>query len=131
MQELSLHHRRIRDRGVNVPVYWIVRAVLQPLIYVYFRLARHGRLHIPRRGAVILASNHRSFLDPFLIGCSLRRPIYFMAKRELFRRPLQGWLLNALGAFPVRRGESDEEAMETARTVLRRGDAVVIFPEGT
>src|SRR5215210_6153980 len=100
MQELSLHHRRIRDRGVNVPVYWIVRAVLQPLIYVYFRLARHGRLHIPRRGAVLLASNHRSFL-------------------------------NALGAFPVRRGESDEEAMETARAVLRRSDVVVIFPEGT
>ena len=131
MPELSRHHQRIRDRGVNRPVYWVVRSVLQPLIHVYFRLVRVGRGHVPARGPVILAANHRSFLDPFLIACCVRRPIYFMAKRELFERPLQGWLLNALGAFPVCRGESDRDAMDTARAVLRRGDPVVIFPEGT
>ena len=80
---------------------------------------------------MILAANHRSFLDPFIIGICLRRPVYFVAKQELFRRRWQGWILNALGAFPVRRGEHDEEMMATARAVLERGDPVVIFPEGT
>ena len=131
MTELSIHHRRIRTRGVNPPVYWAVRAILQPALLIYFRITREGRGHIPTSGPVILAANHRSFLDPFIIAVCLRRPIYFVAKRELFDRPWQGWLLNALGAFPVRRGESDEEMMGTARAVLERGDPVVIFPEGT
>jgi 1-acyl-sn-glycerol-3-phosphate acyltransferase len=82
-------------------------------------------------GGVILAANHRSFLDPFIIGCCLRRPIYFVAKQELFANRLQGWFLNALGAFPVRRGESDEESVATSLALLERGEAVVIFPEGT
>lgn len=131
MTSLTSYHERIRHRGVNLPVYWAARAVLQPLIHVYFRLRRLGREHIPGSGPVILASNHRSFLDPFVIGCSSRRPIYFVAKQQLFENRLVGWLLNCLGAFPIRRGESDEQAMATARELLGRGEAVVIFPEGT
>ena len=131
MVHLAAHHERIRRRGVNTPVYWVVRAVLQPLLHLYFRLGRHGREHVPSRGPVILAANHRSFLDPFVIGCCIRRPIHFVAKRELFENRLQAWILNALGAFPVCRGESDDQAMETARALLRRGEPVVIFPEGT
>ena len=80
---------------------------------------------------MILASNHRSFLDPFVIGCCLGRPIYFVAKQELFKNPLLGWILNCLGAFPIKRGASDEESMDTALALLERGQAVVIFPEGT
>lgn len=128
---LASHHARVRERGVSRPVYWLVRAVLVPAIRAWFRLARVGHEHVPKRGPVIVAANHRSFLDPFLIGCCARRPFYFVAKRELFARRRIGWILNALGAFPVRRGESDEEAMETARVLLARGGAVVIFPEGT
>lgn len=131
MPELADHHERIRRRGVNAPLYWLVRALLQPLIQVYFRLDRQGRGHVPRRGAVILAANHRSFLDPFAIACCVRRPTYFMAKRELFEGRLKGRLLNALGAFPVRRDDADVEAIATGRAVLARGDALVIFPEGT
>ena len=127
---LSPHHDRIRRRGVNLVVYWCFRIVAQPAIQLFFRLRRTGREHIPD-GKVILAANHRSFLDPFVIGCCLRRPIYFVAKRELFDNRLIGWFLNCLGAFPVRRGESDEEAMITARVVLERGGTVCIFPEGT
>lgn len=129
--ELDRHHERIRTRGINPLVYWITRAVLQPFLLVYFRTSRVGREHIPRSGPVLLAANHRSFLDPFLIGLCLRRPIYFVAKRELFEKRLVGWFLNCLGAFPIRRGESDEEAVATVKAVLARGDAVVIFPEGT
>ncbi|MBX5469313.1 MAG: 1-acyl-sn-glycerol-3-phosphate acyltransferase [Thermoleophilaceae bacterium] len=128
---LSRHHERIRRRGVQPVVYLIVRAVLEPLIRIYFRVCARGTEHIPKRGAMILAANHRSFLDPFVIGVCVRRPIYFVAKRELFDKPLQGWLLNAVGAFPVRRGESDEEMVETALRLLAQGKPVVIFPEGT
>jgi 1-acyl-sn-glycerol-3-phosphate acyltransferase len=130
-RNLSVHHERARRRGVQPLVYWLARAVLEPAIRVWFRLSRTGREHIPRKGAVILAANHRSFLDPFVVACCVRRPIYFVAKRELFENRLQGWLLNALGAFPIRRGESDEESMATALALLERGEAVVIFPEGT
>jgi len=129
--DLSIHHTRARERGVNRPVYWLVRAIVQPAIMVWFRLGRFGREHVPSEGGVILAANHKSFLDPFVIACCTRRPIYFVAKRELFDKRWQGWLLNALGAFPIRRGESDEESMATAKEIVGRGDAVVIFPEGT
>lgn len=115
---------------MNPVVYWCFRALAQPAIHVYFRLRRTGREHIPD-GKVILAANHRSFLDPFIIGCCLRRPIYFVAKKELFDNRLVGWFLNCLGAFPVRRGESDEESTATTLALLERGEAVVIFPEGT
>jgi glycerol-3-phosphate dehydrogenase (NAD(P)+) len=127
---LSLYHERTRRRGVHPIVYWAARAILEPGLWVLFRLGRTGQHHIPKTG-VILASNHRSFLDPFLIGLCQRRPTYFVAKRELFKNPLVGWFLNCMGAFPVRRGQSDDESMETSRQLLAHGSALVIFPEGT
>src|SRR3954469_8320079 len=122
---------RARTRGVNPFVYWIVRAVLQPFFHLYFRVSRIGREHIPQEGPVILAANHLSFLDPFVIGIMVRRPIYFVAKQELFHKPLVAWFLNCLGAFPIDRGANDQDAMATAREILERGDGVLIFPEGT
>jgi glycerol-3-phosphate dehydrogenase (NAD(P)+) len=127
---LELYHERTRRRGVNPFLYRPVRWFLKGFILGYFRLRRLGREHIPD-GGVVLAANHRSFLDPFAIGYCLPRPVYFVAKQELFRNPILGWLLNSMGAFPIRRGGSDEESMETALQLLDRGDAVVIFPEGT
>jgi 1-acyl-sn-glycerol-3-phosphate acyltransferase len=129
-EHLSPHHRQTREHGVNRPFYWTVRLFLQPAIHIYFRLRRTGHKHIPK-GPVILAANHRSFLDPFIVGTCLFRPVYFVAKKELFDKRWQGWVLNRLGAFPVKRGQSDEEMMQTALTLLARGEAVVIFPEGT
>jgi 1-acyl-sn-glycerol-3-phosphate acyltransferase len=123
---------RARTRGVSPLVYWCVRAVLQPFFHVWFRLSRIGREHIPATGPAILASNHRSFLDPFVIAVMARRPIYFVAKKELFLvHPVVSWLLSALGAFPIDRGASDQESMATARAILERGDIVLMFPEGT
>lgn len=112
-------------------LYRAARLVLVPFFRLYFRLEGMGSEHIPSRGAAILASNHRSFLDPFVIGALTRRPVYYMAKRELFENPLQARLLSALGAFPVERGAGDEQAMATARTLLERGECVAVFPEGT
>jgi 1-acyl-sn-glycerol-3-phosphate acyltransferase len=130
-ERLERFRRRARVRGVNPIVYFVVRAVLLPSFLVYFRLRRIGAEHIPRSGPVLLAANHRSFIDPFMIGALMRRPVYYVAKRELFRRRSQAWVLNALGAFPIDRGRSDEDAIATAREILARGDCVVIFPEGT
>ena len=90
---LGLYHERIRRRGVNPFVYWPVRFVVKNLILAYF--SRLGREHIPE-GGVVLAANHRSFLDPFAVGVCLRRPVYFVAKQELFTNPLLGWLLNCI-----------------------------------
>lgn len=116
---------------MNRLLYLLVRALLLPFFLVYFRLERIGAEHLPRSGPLILAANHRSFLDPFVIGALTRRPVYYVAKRELFARRWQAWLLNGLGAFPIDRGAGDEDAMATARAILARGDCVVIFPEGT
>ena len=131
MTDYAALHERARSKGVNPFVYWVVRAVLQPFFHVYFRLQRIGRQHVPTEGPLLLASNHRSFLDPFVLGTMLRRPVYYVAKKELFENRLQAWFLNALGAFPVDRGASDQEMLETARQILARGDVVLIFPEGT
>src|SRR5437868_8547569 len=113
-------HSRARTRGVNPYVYWLARAVLQPFFHLYFRLSRVGREHIPADGPVIFAANHRSFLDPFVIGTMMRRPIYYVAKKELFQNRLQGWFLNALGAFPVDRGNADQDMVDTAQAILAR-----------
>src|SRR5437763_3292025 len=127
----ELLHRRARERGVNPFVYWPVRWVLIPFFRIYFRMRRIGREHIPAKGPVIIAANHRSFLDPFVIATMARRPMYYVAKKELFLRRWQGWILNALGAFPVDRGVGDAEMVNTAKAILARGDIVLIFPEGT
>jgi 1-acyl-sn-glycerol-3-phosphate acyltransferase len=129
--DLSGFRERSLSRGVNPVLYWTLRAILLPAFLVYFRMQRIGREHLPRSGPLLLASNHRSFLDPFVIGMLVRRPVYYMAKRELFEKRWQAWVLNALGAFPVDRGAGDREAMDTARAILERGDCVVLFPEGT
>jgi len=123
--------QRALAKGVNPLLYWVLRAILVPFFLLYFRMSRIGREHLPRSGPLLLAANHRSFIDPFMIGTLVRRPVYYVAKRELFERRWQARVLNALGAFPVDRGASDQEAMATARAILERGDCVVIFPEGT
>jgi 1-acyl-sn-glycerol-3-phosphate acyltransferase len=130
--EHELLHRRTRERGVNPLVYWVVRGLLQPFFHLYLRYARIGREHIPRTGPVIIAANHRSFIDPFVIATMARRPMYYVAKKEIFAiHPLLAWLLNALGAFPVDRGAGDEDTIATARQLLARGEIVLMFPEGT
>jgi 1-acyl-sn-glycerol-3-phosphate acyltransferase len=130
---LQAYHAYTRTHGVNPILYILARIFMTPFFLAYFRYARTGREHARLDGGLIVASNHRSFLDPFAIGGALpwRRPMNYVAKVELFERRWQAWLLSRLGAFPIRRGESDEEAMETARLVVERGGAVCIFPEGT
>jgi glycerol-3-phosphate dehydrogenase (NAD(P)+) len=132
-ERLQRLHAYTRTRGVNMPIYLLARLLLQPFFLVYFRLTRIGREHARVKGPLLVCANHRSFLDPFVIGVMLpwRRPLHYVAKVELFEKRWQAWILSRLGAFPVCRGQADGEALETARGILDRGGAVCIFPEGT
>ena len=132
-ERLQAYHDYTRAHSVNWPLYLLARVFMTPFFLVYFRLGRTGREHGRVSGGLIVAANHRSFLDPFAIGAALpwRRPMNYVAKIELFERRWQGWLLSRLGAFPIRRGESDAMSMETARLAVERGGTVCIFPEGT
>jgi len=130
---LAKYHEYTREHGANKLVYRLSHWVLIPAAVTWFRLTRTGMDAIPKEGGVLLVANHRSFLDPFLLGMLLpsSRPVCAMGKAELFKRPRAGWYISRCGCFPVRRGESDPEALETARQVLERGGVLVIFPEGT
>ena len=123
-------HQLAREKGVSRPLYAVVKAIVAPFMRVYFRLRIVGAQRIPREGAVIIAPNHKSFWDSFFIGVATKRHVRYMAKSELFERPTAR-LLVRLGAFPVRRGAADADALETARTVLRQGGVLAVFPEGT
>lgn len=133
-ERLASYHEFTRRHGVNRGLYIVARIVLQPFFLVYFALSRQGRQNSHGiKGGIIVAANHRSFLDPFVIGACLPwgRPMNYVAKVELFEKKWQGYFLNRLGAFPIRRGEADELAIETAELALARGGAICIFPEGT
>lgn len=123
-------HRYARARGVSPVLYTIVRVLASLFLRSWFRIRAGGTEHIPADGPAIVAANHKSFLDAFFLGLAAGRRVRFMAKVELFRGPL-GWLFTRLGAFPVRRGESDREALATARSVLEQGGLLIVFPEGT
>ncbi|HEV7847199.1 MAG TPA: lysophospholipid acyltransferase family protein [Thermoleophilaceae bacterium] len=123
-------HRLAREKGVSRWLYAPVRGTVSPLFRLYFRMHVSGAEHIPASGPAIVAPNHKSFWDSFFIGVCTRRHVRFMAKTELIQARY-GRLLVRLGAFPVRRGQADEDALETARTVLRQGGLLALFPEGT
>ena len=113
------------------PVYILVAGLTWPVLRVLFRLRAQGREHLPE-GGYVLAANHNSNFDPWPLGIPLfpRRYLRFMAKSELFWTPFKQFAV-AAGAFPVRRGEHDTVALETATQLCREGHVVVMFPEGT
>jgi len=115
----------------SVP-YLFVGALSYPFLRILFRYRAQGVERLPKDGGYVLAANHLSNLDPWPLGMALfpRRYLRFMAKAELFWFPL-GPFIAACGAFPVRRGESDVEAVATAIRLCREGHIVVMFPEGT
>jgi 1-acyl-sn-glycerol-3-phosphate acyltransferase len=123
-------HRLAREKGVSRPLYALVRALVAPFLRIWFRMHVSGAEHIPKSGAAIVAPNHKSFWDSFFIAVCTRRHLRFMAKTELIEARY-GRLLVRLGAFPVRRGRSDADALETARIVLEQGGLLALFPEGT
>jgi 1-acyl-sn-glycerol-3-phosphate acyltransferase len=119
-----------RTRGVKKSVYETIRFLIIPLVKLFWRFTITGSAHIPKDGPVVIAPNHKSFYDSFFVALATPREVRFMAKQELFEGK-SARLLSMLGAFPVKRGEADPEALETARMVLREGGVLALFPEGT
>ena len=102
------------------------------LINLLFQTKGYGLENIPSTGPFVVAANHASFLDPYLIGfTSIKREVGFMAKEELFRVPLFGQIIRYCGAFPVKRGTRDQEAIQNFHDFLHSGKPLVIFIEGT
>jgi 1-acyl-sn-glycerol-3-phosphate acyltransferase len=120
-------HERTRRRRPDL-VYELVRIVLTPYLLLFYRARCIDSGNVPPDGPVIIAPNHFSFLDHFFVAVYLRRKVHFMAKSQLFTRPMQ-FIYTHGGVFPVRRGHQDEEAFVTAETVLARGDIVVMYAE--
>jgi 1-acyl-sn-glycerol-3-phosphate acyltransferase len=114
------------------PTYSVIAALSWPVFYGLFRLRAKGSENLPREGGFVLASNHLSSLDPWPLGLPIwpKRFLRFMAKSELYWFPLS-LLATAAGAFPVRRGQHDTVAMDTAVRLVREGNVVTMFPEGT
>jgi 1-acyl-sn-glycerol-3-phosphate acyltransferase len=114
------------------PFYNLIAGLSWPVLYGLFRLRVRGRENLPVQGGYVLACNHVSNLDPWLLGLPLwpRRFLRFMAKSELYWFPL-GVLIDRAGAFPVRRGQHDTAAIETGVRLAREGNVVAMFPEGT
>ena len=124
MRHVPLH---VDDRS---RIYTVCRFIIVALLGSPYRLTVSGAQHVPASGPVLVAVSHKSNLDPLFAGVGLRRQMRFMAKVELFRVPLLGRLIKALGAFPVERGAGDRAALETSLWVLAGGEPLLMFPEG-
>ncbi len=116
----------MRTRFIHV-IHWFIRLIARR----FFGLTETGRENIPRTGAVILAANHISDWDPPILGMASSRVPHYMAKSELFRKPLAAFLLRKLGAFPVNRTGVDTTAIRMSLSILSQGGILAMFPEGT
>ena len=116
----------------RVDAVWAVgRVTMQPLVRLILPLRIYGAERVPREGGVVLALNHFSWIDPPAFGAASPRTVHFMAKVEAHRVPALGHLIRSFGAFSVRRGESDRDAVRMMRYVVSSGNALGLFVEGT
>lgn len=123
---------RLRQRAAERepgPAQRVLKGLLRPLLSAW-RTSVEGLHRLPREGGVLVAPNHGSYLDHFFLAYRIDRPVQFMAAAELFSNPVAGRVLSVLGAFPVRRGAHDQEAVATAEAIIERGGLVVIYPQG-
>ena len=113
--------------------YWLVKALLTPILGFFYRVKAEGLEHLPAKGPVILASNHVSFCDSFFLPMVLKRRVTFVAKAEYFDDPKTAWFFRAVGQIPIRRegGSASAGALAAAKEVLDAGGAFAIYPEGT
>jgi 1-acyl-sn-glycerol-3-phosphate acyltransferase len=112
-------------------VWAVGRPTIGTAVGLLTRLRVYGRERVPMDGGLVVASNHFSWIDPPVLGAAIPRTLYFMAKVEAHRVPGLGQLMRSFGAFSVRRGESDREAVRTMRQLVRDGHALGLFAEGT
>jgi len=110
--------------------YETYRRSLTPVVRTVYRLEVRGLEHVPANGSLVVAGNHESILDPFVVSAAISRPIRYLAKAELWRVPLLPWWLASVEAIPVERGGSDVAAIASAIAALEAGEVVGLFPEG-
>jgi len=135
----SSAHPRPRARAygagyVGPVAYWVLKAILTPIFFLFWRVRVEGRENIPKHGPAVLAANHQSFCDSFFIPLVVARKVTFLAKAEYFDSWKTAWFFRAAGQIPIRRagGSASERALETARTdVLSQGKLLGLYPEGT
>jgi 1-acyl-sn-glycerol-3-phosphate acyltransferase len=113
------------------PLYFTGWCFYRTIFALYFRWHVYNRERVPHTGAVILAANHESFLDPPLVGSGLRRDINYLARKSLFRIPVLGWVLRTVNAVPVDRDGGGGAGLKAILDRLRAGGAIILFPEGT
>jgi 1-acyl-sn-glycerol-3-phosphate acyltransferase len=113
--------------------YWIIKAILTPILRLCYRIRIEGRGGVPERGPVILAANHRSFMDSLFLPLVIRRRVTFVAKAEYFDDKKTAWFFRGVGQIPIRRegGSASERALASATEVLEAGGVFAIYPEGT
>ena len=131
MADLQERAQRIAAKRSSMWVYRSVRRTIMVVLYPYFRVRRRGGEHLDIEGPVILAPVHRSNLDALLLAGLGHRRLRPLSKESLFHNRLFGDFLSALGAFPVRRGVADREAIREAIKMLEAGEEILVFPEGT
>ncbi|MHB9024000.1 MAG: lysophospholipid acyltransferase family protein [Armatimonadota bacterium] len=112
-------------------LYRLGKIFLTMLCKVFGRLVVIGREHVPATGGAVLAANHTSYADPPLVGVASPRPIWYMARAELFKVPILGGVIGRVHAFAVKRNTADRQALRRAHELLTGGEIVTIFPEGT
>lgn len=120
--------------GPDAPKWRFARALrtaVAPILLAVYRTRVIDEQKVPATGGFILAGNHVSNLDPALLWCAIPRETHFIAKAEMFSIPVLGWGLSRLWAFPIKRGSADREAIQRATVLLKAGEPVGIFPEGT
>ena len=116
---------------MNRLFYGFVRVLFKILLSIFFRIKVYGVENIPKEGPALFISNHPGVLDMFFVGYSVKTPIHYMAKSELFKSKLLGFILKKLGAYPVRRGAGDIASVKMSYDFLQNGEFLGIFPEGT
>ena len=112
-------------------LYTVARGVVKFFMSILYRIEVIGLENVPKEGSVLLCANHIDNHDPPLVGITMKRPVVFMAKEELFDVPILGKLVRKLNAFPIKRGKADREAIRNGLKVLKEGKVLGIFPEGT
>jgi 1-acyl-sn-glycerol-3-phosphate acyltransferase len=112
-------------------LFLLGRQMFRIMFKLFYRYCIEGSQNIPNTGGAVIAPNHISFFDPPLTGAAMKRPLYSMAKKELFDIPVFGWTIKQTNAFPVKRGVQDTSAVRHAFSLLEKGRLLLMFPEGT
>ncbi len=127
----STEREPVRYSVASWVVHWLAKMFIRSAATVVCRLKVTGRENEPRSGPAIYASNHIAALDPPVVGCSVKRLLTYLAKKELFDIPVLGWIIRFVHSTPVDRGGYTRGVLEIFRTLLDSGQAVILFPEGT